>query len=82
MRSELTARNPYRMPFLVETADAARLICDGVADGKPMVRFPWPIAAAVRLLTWLPIGLYDRIAVSALDQRSGNQPKATCGGEG
>ena len=34
------------MPFLIETLDAVRIICDEVAEGSPVIRFPWPMAAA------------------------------------
>lgn len=62
IRSEMTDKNKFKMPFMVETEDAAQAIIDAAAEGQPMLRFPWQMAAAVKVLKSLPIGLYDRIA--------------------
>ena len=40
VKSEMTDKNHTPMPFLMDTAPAARLICDKVAAGKAIVRFP------------------------------------------
>jgi len=69
VRSELTDQNDFPMPFLMETAPAARLICDEVAAGSAMIRFPWQTAALVRLLRTLPIPLYDRLARRMIGDR-------------
>jgi short-subunit dehydrogenase len=61
VRSELTDRNRFKMPFLVETPEAARLIADAVAEGQGWIRFPWQMSTAMRLLGTLPGGLYDKI---------------------
>lgn len=73
VRSEITAKNRFRMPFLMDAPDAARLICDAVADGRAIVRFPRPMAAATRVLRHLPVGLYDRLAARMLDRGQRNE---------
>jgi short-subunit dehydrogenase len=65
VKTEMTAPNKFKMPFLMEPADAARVICEGVARGKAVIRFPWPVAAAMALVRWMPNGIYDRIAGGA-----------------
>ncbi len=62
VKSEMTAPNKFSMPFLMETADAAQIICDGAARGKAMIRFPGPMAAGMALLRWMPNAIYDRLA--------------------
>ena len=80
VRSEITARNKFPMPFIMDGESAARVICDGVAEGQPWIRFPWPLAAAVRVLRYLPAGLYKHVGGSLAGQRSpkradeGNEP--------
>ncbi|MBW2732868.1 MAG: SDR family NAD(P)-dependent oxidoreductase [Deltaproteobacteria bacterium] len=62
VRSELTDKNKFSMPFLMETDVAAALIVDQVAEGRTMIRFPWQMAAFVKLMKHLPMSVYDRMA--------------------
>lgn len=62
VRSELTDKNKHPMPFLLETEDAARLIAEQVAEGRPVIRFPWQMATFVKLMRHLPPSLYSRVA--------------------
>lgn len=62
IRSEMTDKNKFPMPFMVETEVAARQIADAAAEGRAVLRFPWQMAAAVKVLKSLPAGLYDRLA--------------------
>lgn len=64
VRSELTDRNEFPMPFLLDTEPAVRLICDAVAEGQGRIRFPWPFATMVRLLGSLPDALYERVGAA------------------
>jgi len=59
VKSRMTAVNPFPMPFLIETEDAARIIRRGLARGRARIAFPWPLAAAIWLLSALPPGLTD-----------------------
>jgi len=57
----LTARNPYRMPFLIDADEAARLMESAIARRRAFYVFPWPMALLSRLLRWLPRPLYDAV---------------------
>jgi len=57
--SRMTAVNKFHMPFLMETAPAAAVIKIGLERNKSRISFPWPMAAAVWLLTTLPATLTD-----------------------
>lgn len=59
VRTAMTAKNAFPMPFLVEVDEAARLIVKGIASGRPVVAFPWPLATAMRASTVLPARLWD-----------------------
>lgn len=65
VRSRMTARNPFPMPFLMDADKAAAVVKKGLAAGRGRISFPWPMAAAVRLLTLLPAGLVDRLVARA-----------------
>lgn len=62
VRSELTDKNKFKMPFFMETEDAAKIIIDGVSQGKSMIRFPWEMSTVIKLLSFLPNSLYDSLS--------------------
>jgi NADP-dependent 3-hydroxy acid dehydrogenase YdfG len=55
VRSELTARNRFPMPFLLEADDAARRIADGIAKEKAEIVFPPAMLVAMKAVRLLPI---------------------------
>ena len=56
----MTARNRFRMPFLMDAERAAEIMVRGLAHGKGRIAFPWPMYALVRLIAALPGPLVDR----------------------
>ncbi|MGC4116952.1 MAG: SDR family NAD(P)-dependent oxidoreductase [Myxococcales bacterium] len=70
VRTDMTAANKFPMPFMVEPAEAARVICRGAQCGCSMIRFPWPLQAGMALMRWMPNWLYDRVSGSMLGQDS------------
>ena len=63
VRSELTDRNGDRMPFLMETDRAARLIARAIRRRKKVYEFPWQMSLLVRhLVRHLP----DRLLASRI----------------
>jgi short-subunit dehydrogenase len=61
VRTPLTARNTFKMPFLVEVDDAAERIVRGLERRKNEILFPAPLALTVKLLRMLPNGLYAHV---------------------
>jgi len=61
----MTARNPYRMPFLMQPDSAAGKIANAIARRKRFYVLPWPMALAGRVLRALPRPLYDRVFANA-----------------
>ncbi len=59
VKTELTAKNRFFMPFLMELDDAVRIMAKGIARGDPVVLFPAPMSAAARALAMLPRFLYE-----------------------
>jgi short-subunit dehydrogenase len=62
VRTPLTARNQFRMPFLIEPEQAARTIADGLESGRPEIAFPLPMALLMKTLGSLPGPLSRRYA--------------------
>lgn len=63
--TEMTARNPYRMPFIMDANDAARRIARVIASGRTYAVIPWQMAVVARLLRMLPNGVYDAMFARA-----------------
>lgn len=61
----MTARNPYRMPFLLSADKAARLIARAIARRKRFYVLPWPMGWLGRLFSAVPRPLYDRVFARA-----------------
>ncbi len=59
VRSPMTAVNDFPMPLLMNAERAARIIRRGLARNRPRIAFPWPLYAAVWLLSALPPWLTD-----------------------
>ena len=61
----MTAKNPYRMPFIISADNAARRFARAIAAEKRQAIIPWQMAIVGRLLHVLPPFVYDALAVSA-----------------
>ncbi|MBM3564945.1 MAG: SDR family NAD(P)-dependent oxidoreductase [Alphaproteobacteria bacterium] len=54
VRTRMTAKNRFPMPFLMDADEAAAIIVRGLARNKSRIAFPWPFAFLVWLLSVLP----------------------------
>ncbi len=61
IRTPMTAKNKFYMPFLMDAEPAARRIVNAIVRRRRVYNFPWPMAALVWLLAHLPNWLYDRL---------------------
>lgn len=57
----MTARNPYRMPFLTSAERAAASIARAIERRKRFHVLPWPMAIVGAVLRALPGPVYDRL---------------------
>ncbi|MPR00030.1 SDR family NAD(P)-dependent oxidoreductase [Modestobacter sp. I12A-02628] len=55
VRTPMTDRNRFPMPFMVEPEQAARSIADGIAKGKAEIVFPAPMMVAMKLARLVPV---------------------------
>ena len=63
--TEMTARNPYPMPFLLDADEAARRIARAIERRQKFYVLPWPMAIAGGLLRVMPRPLYDALFARA-----------------
>lgn len=65
VRTEMTARNPYRMPFLMDADVFARKAVRTIAAGRRFAVIPWPMRMVAALMHVLPRRMFDRLAANA-----------------
>lgn len=61
IRTPLTAKNPYPMPFIIGVDDAAVRIARVIDARRSFAVIPWPMAIMGRILTLLPNFIFDRV---------------------
>lgn len=61
IRTPLTAKNPYRMPFLMDVADFAPRAADAMVAGVRYRTIPWQMGVVTWLMKLLPRALFDRL---------------------
>lgn len=66
----MTARNPYRMPFILPADEAARRFARAIDAGRSHAVIPWQMALVARIMALLPNALFDRLAA-----RGGRKPR-------
>jgi short-subunit dehydrogenase len=65
IRTPMTAPNPYRMPFILESADAARRIARAIDRQTAYAVIPWQMAFVGFVLRHMPRPLYDALLATA-----------------
>jgi short-subunit dehydrogenase len=70
--TQMTAQNPYRMPFILPADEAARRIARLIERKVSYAVMPWQMAIVTKLLRLLPNALFDRIFA-----RAGRKPRQT-----
>jgi len=61
VKTPLTDKNDFRMPFLVDSDRAAQIICDGIKRGRREIAFPFPFNWVLKVARVLPDPLYEVI---------------------
>jgi short-subunit dehydrogenase len=61
VKTPLTDKNDFHMPFIVEPERAAKIICSGIARARDEISFPVPFNWAIKLMRILPYPIYKRI---------------------
>src|SRR5437773_7075220 len=61
VKTGMTAKNKFPMPFLMELDDAVRVMTRGLARGAKTIAYPLPLVAMVKTLHALPGGVYEQM---------------------
>jgi short-subunit dehydrogenase len=60
IKTNMTGRNPYKMPFLMEVDAFAKAAADTILAGTSFKVIPWQMGWVARLLKVLPNAIFDR----------------------
>lgn len=60
IKTPLTEKNRFPMPFLMNAEKAAKKIMKGIQRKKAHIAFPWPMVSLMRLIRILPMTVYDK----------------------
>jgi NADP-dependent 3-hydroxy acid dehydrogenase YdfG len=62
VKTELTAKNKYPMPFLMDLDRAVQVMTKGIARGAKTIAYPLPMVALTRSLGAVPRAIYEPLA--------------------
>lgn len=65
IRTEMTAQNPYSMPFLLDADVFATRAAHAISGKKSYIVIPWQMGVVGKIMRALPDWLYDKLAVNA-----------------
>lgn len=65
VKTEMTEKNRFPMPFLMELDDAVAAMVKGIESGEPVVAFPRPLAAFMSAARVIPGFAWERLASRA-----------------
>lgn len=69
VRTPMTDKNEFQMPFLMNVDKAAKIILEGIRKEKRIIQFPLPIVIGSKILKYLPDWLFDFLMSKPLPAR-------------
>ncbi|HWU84590.1 MAG TPA: SDR family oxidoreductase, partial [Rhodocyclaceae bacterium] len=70
IRTPMTDKNDYAMPFMLDADEAARRFAKAIERGVSYTVIPWQMGIVARLMRLLPNCVFDRLAA-----RAGRKPR-------
>lgn len=69
VRTPMTDKNEFQMPFLMDVDKAASIILKGVKKEKKIIQFPLPIVIGSKIFRFMPNWLFDYLMSRELPHR-------------
>ena len=69
VKTEMTARSPYPMPFLMELDPALDIMVRGILKKKRLVKFPMPLSTVAWWFRVIPRGLFDWLVTRVMAKK-------------
>jgi short-subunit dehydrogenase len=62
VKTAMTDKNEFKMPFLMSVEEGSRIILDGLRKDKRIIEFPWQTTLGAKILRMLPTRWFEAIA--------------------
>ncbi|MFN3780850.1 MAG: SDR family NAD(P)-dependent oxidoreductase, partial [Candidatus Kapaibacteriota bacterium] len=62
VKTDMTAKNKFPMPFLLEPDEASKIIWNGIINNKKSIQFPLPMVMLTKFIAILPNSIFDFLA--------------------
>ena len=69
VRSEMTAQNNFKMPFLMDGDKAAGIIIKGLKEEKRIIQFPLMTVIGSKFIGLLPVRLFEYLEYKRLSKK-------------
>ncbi|HEX7832974.1 MAG TPA: SDR family NAD(P)-dependent oxidoreductase, partial [Thermoanaerobaculia bacterium] len=73
VRTPMTKKNKFPMPFMIDADEAAVIIADGLERRQRVIEFPKPMSLVMRLVRLIPDPIYDAIMAPQARRRRGSE---------
>ena len=73
VRTPMTDKNEFFMPFLIDVEKAAKIILKGIKKEKRIIQFPFPIVLGSKFLSIIPDSFYDFLMSKQLPSKKINK---------
>ncbi len=72
VKTPMTDKNEFHMPFLMDVDKAAKIIIDGIKKEKLIIQFPFPTVIGSKIVKFIPDCLFDYLMSKPLPPRKNN----------
>jgi len=62
VKSPMTDKNEFKMPFIMEAKKAAEIIISGIRKEKRIIKFPLPTVIGSKIISFFPAWLYEYLS--------------------
>ena len=69
VRTPMTDKNEFHMPFLMDVNKASKIILEGIKREKKIIQFPFPIVLGSKIIKLMPDWLFDFLMSKELPAR-------------
>ncbi|MGB5289298.1 MAG: SDR family NAD(P)-dependent oxidoreductase [Ignavibacteriaceae bacterium] len=69
VRTPMTDKNKFHMPFLMDVEKATKIIIKGIKKEKKIIQFPFPTVIGAKIFKFLPDWLFDYLMSKELPHR-------------
>lgn len=69
VKTAMTDKNEFKMPFLISVEEGSKIILDGLKKDKSIIEFPWQTTIGAKILRMMPTKWFEAIASKELPSK-------------